>query len=250
LARERHRPHLPVRWNVVVACYNYGGYLSDCVRSVLANEIDCRVTIVDDGSTDGSAEIGRALADRYDAVDLIELGGNRGPSAATNAGIAAHDSVFVIRLDADDRIGPRYLRRADEVLSAGADIANPDAILFGDGSGRWEVPAQVSLPMLLDRNRIHCAAAFRRGSWAQVGGFDEDLRQWLDYDFWIRLVAAGARVRPVPGDHFYYRRHAGSLTAQGSAREELEQRLRAKHITLFGAQPAAIRARPMRIGRR
>jgi GT2 family glycosyltransferase len=82
---------------------------------------------------------------------------------------------------------------------------------------------------------VHCAAAFRRSLWCQVGGFDEELTQWLDYDFWIRLVAAGARVRALPGQHFFYRRHPRSLSARGAARSDLQRRLEAKHQALFAS---------------
>lgn len=213
LSRQRHRPYLPVRWNVVITSFDYGRYLAECVRSVLANEADCVITIVDDGSTDDTLAVAGDLAERYGGIDVISSPANRGPSTAANAGIAAADSAFVIRLDGDDRVGPEYLRRADSVLAGGADIANPDAILFGDENDRWTVPDQVSLQMLLQHNSIHCAAAFRRSLWAEVGGFDESRKRAMDYDLWIRMLRVGARARRVPGDHFYYRRHPGSISS-------------------------------------
>lgn len=238
LTRERVRPYLPARWHVVITCHNYGAYLGECVQSVVRNEMDCLVTIVDDASTDDSSAVAAALTDRYSGVSALRLETRHGPSGAANRGINARDSVFVVRLDADDLIGPRYLRQADALLSAGADVANPDAVLFGEQSGTWAVPPKVDLPMMLKRNQVHCAAAFRRSLWAQVGGFDEELTQWLDYDFWIRLVAAGARVRAVPGEHFFYRRHPRSLSARGAARSDLQRRIEAKHEALFASARA------------
>jgi hypothetical protein len=233
LNRERMRPYLPARWHVMITCHDYGQYLGECVQSVVRNEVDCVVTIVDDASTDSTPAVAEALTDRYGGVSYLRLDQRLGASGAANRGFGAQDSVFVVRLDADDLIGPRYLRQADALLSAGADVANPDAVLFGEQSGTWAVPPRVDLRMMLRRNHVHCAAAFRRSLWAQVGGFDEELTQWLDYDFWIRLVAAGARVRPLPGEHFFYRRHARSLSARGAARSDLRRRLEAKHQALF-----------------
>jgi GT2 family glycosyltransferase len=145
------------------------------------------------------------------------------------------DSAFVVRLDGDDRIGPGYLEAANSVLSTGADVANPDAILFGDQVSRWPVPARVTMPVLLRKNLVHCAAAFRRSYWSDVGGFDETLPMWIDYDFWIRLAEHGARIHKVPGDHFFYRRHSGSLSRRNSDSSEIRQRLRAKHSSLYPA---------------
>ena len=231
-AREWHRPHLPPRWHVVVLCRNYGCYLDECVRSVVLNEADALVTVVDDASDDGSDAVAADLEARYDGVHVIRLPERRGPAGAANRGIASRDSVFVVRLDADDRLGSGYLRAADEVLADGADVANPDAILFGDETSRWPVPEKATPQMLLARNPVHCASAFRRGHWAQVGGFDENLFHLHDYDFWMRLAGVGARIHAVNGDHFYYRRHAGSLSRSPDTRD-LERMLRAKHRDLL-----------------
>jgi GT2 family glycosyltransferase len=235
LSRERHRPHIPVRWHIVITCRDYGRYLEECVRSAVINEADCQVTIVDDGSTDDSQEVARDLAQRYGGVATLQLRRPLGPGGAANRGIASRDSVFVVRLDADDLLGPRYLREADAVLAAGADVANPDAILFDQEVSRWPVPPLVQLPTLLVNNRVHCASAFRRGLWAQVGGFDEGMDAWEDYEFWIRLAAAGARIRCVPGDHFFYRRHAGSRSETAGDTRHLQRYLRTKHQTLYSA---------------
>lgn len=209
LARERHRPHLPPRWNVVVPCRNQGRFLGESVRSVLLNGADAVVTIVDDASDDDSVEVAADLADRHSGVRLVRLPARCGVGGAVNRGIASQDSAFVVRVDADDRIGHRYLRAADDVLSDGANVANPDALLFGAEEGRWCVPADVTPQMLRERNAVHRSAAFPRSLWAQVGGFDEEPADIAhDYDFWTRLARVGARIRAVPGDHYFHRRYA------------------------------------------
>jgi hypothetical protein len=119
------------------------------------------------------------------------------------------------------------------MLRNGADVVNPDAILFGARRGRWVVPEVTTLGMLLERNRVHCCSAFRRSLWSQVGEIDEHMPCWMDYDFWIRLAAAGAEIQRLPGDHFYYRQHGKSLS--NSARElrhELREYLACKHTGL------------------
>ncbi|MFL5867436.1 MAG: hypothetical protein ACJ766_10110, partial [Thermoleophilaceae bacterium] len=55
--------------------------------------------------------------------------------------------------------------------------------------------------------------AFRRRHWEAVSGFDERLERDADHDFWTRLVSAGARVRRVPGDHFFHRRPTAASDA-------------------------------------
>lgn len=225
---------LPPPWHVVVTCHNYARYLGEAVESVLLNDADYELTIVDDASTDETPEVVRELRAQYPHVRHLRLPERTGVSRARNVGIATLDSAFVALLDADDRFGGDYLFEAGRVLGGGADIANPDALLFGLESGRWSTPATTTLAMLLRHNSVHYCAAFRRSWWAELGGFDEAIEDWEDYDFWIRAVARGARVRAVRGDHFHYRRHASSRSSENvGVRDRLRRALRARHEPLF-----------------
>jgi hypothetical protein len=238
LLRESKSVRFPVTWNVVIPCHNYGLFLRDAVHSVLLNDADYVIHIVDDASTDETADVCQELSRAHPHITCTRLEKNGGVSHARNRGLSAVDSLFVVLLDADDRIGPNYLYEAEKLLRAGADVVNPDAILFGHSSSRWPVPESTSLPMLLQRNSVHYCSAFRRCYWAQVGGFDEQMLEWgEDYEFWIRVAKAGARIRKIPGDHFYYRRHGPSRSHHGEQVErQLWTYLRQKHRDLFACR--------------
>jgi hypothetical protein len=226
----------PATWNVVVPCHDYGRFLEEAVRSVLRSDADYVVTIVDDASTDETSDVCARLTRAYPHVSAIRLNTPAGVSGARNRGIAAVDSLFVVLLDADDRISPNYLFEAERILRAGADVANPDAILFGNHTGRWPTPPRVDLPMLARRNPVHYCSAFRRDYWAQVGGFDEQMENWEDYEFWVRLAKAKAKIERIPGDHFYYRRHGRSRSDEAAAiAPRLRAYLSAKHPDVFRA---------------
>lgn len=234
LVRLRRSAVLPVPWNVVIPCYNYARYLREAVTSVLQNDADYTVTIVDDASTDETPEVAEALCGQYPHIRYLRLDENGGPARALNHGIAAVDSAFVVQLDADDRIGPNYLFEAQRVLEKGGDVANPDALLFGTSNAQWKVPQEATLSMLLQRNVVHCAAAFRRGYWVKVGGYDETMPGWQDYEFWIRVAAAGARIQRVAGQHFFYRKHGPSrASASKEVKDQLKAYIQQKHNALF-----------------
>jgi glycosyltransferase involved in cell wall biosynthesis len=98
---ERHRV------SVVLTSFNYAGYLAQALESVLGQtKKPDEVVVVDDGSTDNTAEIARNYADR--GVKLIRQE-NQGVANARNAGIAATNCEFVICLDADDALHLRYI---------------------------------------------------------------------------------------------------------------------------------------------
>jgi hypothetical protein len=230
LLRRSRSVRFPVVWNVVIPCHNYGAYLPEAVESVLLNDADYVITIVDDASTDDTAAIGQELSSNYPHVSYIRHDKNVGVSRARNNGVAFADSLFIVLLDADDRIGPNYLYAAEKLLRSGCDVANPEAILFGDRRARWQVPENVSFQMLLQRNFVHCCAAFRRSYWAQAGGMDETMDLWADYDFWIRLANAGARIRRLAGDHFYYRKHGPSKSSYSALiRDQLKANIGQKY---------------------
>lgn len=232
--RESKGTQFPVTWNVVVVCHNYARYLQEAIHSVMLNDADYVITIVDDASTDETPQICAQLRRQYPWISVIRHPQNVEVSRARNSGVAAIDSLFVVLLDADDKLGPDYLYEAEKLLRSGYDVANPDAILFGNQSARWQVPDTISLPILLQRNLVHYCSAFRRGYWAQVGGIDETLDYLEDYDFWMRMAAQGARIRRVPGDHFYYRKHGVSKSSEADRKHrQAHARFRQKHQDLY-----------------
>ncbi|MGB7761383.1 MAG: glycosyltransferase [Bryobacteraceae bacterium] len=237
--RLRKNPALPAPWNVVIPCHNYGRYLRETVESVLASDADYEIHIVDDASTDETPKVAADLARQYSHIHCLRNERKRGPGYSRNRGIAALESAFVVLLDADDRIGPDYLFTAGQRLAKGVDVVNPDAVLFGATQDRWVVPEVTTLKMLLTRNSVHCCSAFRRELWARTGGIDEQMPCWMDYEFWIRLAAAGARIQGLHGDHFFHRRHGDSLSNYAATiQQELREYLRQKHTDLFESSSA------------
>jgi glycosyltransferase involved in cell wall biosynthesis len=208
--------------------------LGEAIESVLANDVPSIVCIVDDASTDETPEIAAEFARRHSRIQYLRNETRRGQAGSLNRAIASLEAEFVVNLDADDRIGPHYLSDAGRILAGGADVVNPDAILFGDRDERWIVPETTSLLMLLERNSVHCASAYRRRLWLEVGGIDEQIPFWVDYEFWIRLAAAGAQIQGLHGDHFFYRVHEGAMTHSANrVKHELRHYLRRKHAALY-----------------
>jgi len=102
---------------VVVPCYNHGEYLKESVESIFnQTHQNIRVIIVNDGSTDNTAEVARELVASDDRAGYIELAENRGKWCAMNQAIARMDCVFVTTQDADDVSTPDRLERQLQCL--------------------------------------------------------------------------------------------------------------------------------------
>jgi glycosyltransferase involved in cell wall biosynthesis len=162
--------------------------------------VDFEVVIVDDGSTDETAERLAELADGR--IRPIRHEVSRHVAAARNAGIAAAKGEWIAFLDDDDLWAPNKLRtqlgaaaarNADFAWCAGLVVnaqcsiletwpaREPDDILGLLLRGNW-MPAGAS-------NVVARAKLVR-----ELRGFDERLRHFADWDLWIRLAAAGRGV--------------------------------------------------------
>lgn len=108
------------RWrvSVVIPAHNEAGVLRECVEETLAalSGLDAEVIIVNDGSTDTTGEIARALAAEYTRVGAIDLARNLGKGAALRHGFEASTGEVVIFLDADLEVHPRQVLRALDVM--------------------------------------------------------------------------------------------------------------------------------------
>lgn len=192
--------------SVVVALYNYAQYIEAALDSTLAEDFpSTEVIVVDDASSDDSAEVAFGWCERHPqvAAKLIRHRVNKGPSAARNRGIAESRSSLVLILDADNLLMPGGLRR----LMAG--LAEDPAAAFAYGILRtFDATGPVGLlsfsswdPDLLSKgNYIDAMALIRKDVLQRLGGYGTDrrLQGMEDYDLWRRIAASGGHAAFVP----------------------------------------------------
>ena len=87
---------------ITVPCYNSQDYLDRCMESLLVGGEDVEILIVDDGSTDRTAEMADAYAQKYPAIVKVIHKQNGGHGSAVNAGIAGATGLFFKVVDSDD----------------------------------------------------------------------------------------------------------------------------------------------------
>jgi len=126
---------------VVITCFNYAGYVADALDSVASQSYrDFECVVVDDASTDGSAEIVQKwIAENKDSrFKFLRQGSNSGQLAGFASGLAATSGEFVAFLDADDLWFPEFLERhVDALTSCGSDVGvSCSDLLQVDGKGR------------------------------------------------------------------------------------------------------------------
>lgn len=199
--------------SLVIATYNRGPLIESTLQSVFSQDTQVsEVVVVDDGSTDGTADWVRT---RFPTVRLVEKP-NGGTSSARNAGAKAATGDWLIFLDHDDLLLPNavevLLRLADrfpEAVSLHADHvydnraagvrhenhhytlpafrrllgtpcvrASENARLFGDPLYR----------SLLRGNLLQQPFAVRKDKFLELGGYDDSIRYCEDWDLYLRLA--------------------------------------------------------------
>jgi glycosyltransferase involved in cell wall biosynthesis len=232
------------RFSVVIPAFNASETIVAAIGSVLAQTArDLEAVVVDDGSTDQTADLVQRLKDPRLRLVRRE---NGGPAKARNAGIAASRGQYVTFLDSDDLLLPDYLELAGAALAERVrpGFAYTDAYVFyadkrliarGTAMERQRPPvppptdSDAFLLELLRRNFVYTAATVPRTVLDHVGGFDERLIRSEDYQLWLRVVSTGYTPVRIPGLHGVYRLHDGQRSA---ARETMARGLLAIYESL------------------
>lgn len=127
---------MAIKLSFIIPVYNSEDYLEECLESILSQITnECEVLLIDDGSTDKSANICNAYAEKYSIVSVVYQE-NAGPSAARNLGIESVQGEYLCFVDSDDRImASSVTQMVDWIDKGGADLCFMDARkLFPDGN--------------------------------------------------------------------------------------------------------------------
>jgi GT2 family glycosyltransferase len=171
-------PASPTRVSVVIATRNRGPELLGTLARLRALEEQPPIVVVDNGSTDGTAELVRA---HHPEVQVVGLRRNRGGAART-VGTRLVDSAYVAFSDDDSWWAPGALRRAVELLDrhprlavlAAKVLVGPDQRLdpVCEEMARSPLPPAADLPGPSVLGFIACGAVVRRAAFLEAGGFD------------------------------------------------------------------------------
>ena len=236
--------------SVVIPCYNYGHFLRDAVNSALTGQdgVEVRILIIDDASTDNSAEVAKDLAAEDSRVEVTVHSVNQRNIATYNEGLLGWaDGDYTVLLSADDRLTAGSLPRAVQLLDTNQQVGfvygHPLHVREGEPlptprtevrgwsiwPGSWWVERRF-------RSAVNCITSpevvVRTSLQKKVGGYDPRLPHTADLEIWMRLAAHGD-VGYVQGvDQAFYRIHGQNMTVDRNKVLDLRQRQLAFDVLL------------------
>ena len=204
--------------SIVVTAYNYENYVAQTLDSCLNQTefSDFEVVVVNDGSTDGTADAIRPFEGRVTAIHQE----NSGIEKASNRGIAEARGRYIVRVDADDLLAPGYLKSLVSAIET-----RKTAFVY---SNYWQIDGrgnrirEVDLPEF-DPGEIRgrgdflaTGTLFDREVLQEAGGYDERTANCglENYQLVLDLLQRGFRGARVSENLFMYRLHGGNISTQ------------------------------------
>ena len=211
--------------SVIVAAYGRPGLLREALESVVAQTYrPLEVIVVDDGSPESLEETVMRYSDRCPGMDVRYVRQrNAGPGAARNRGLSLSRGEYVVFLDSDDLLCPEMFRNG---LAAFEERPGVDMVCGG-----WDMVGEGPLPAISghfdptvyerldDGNQARAiikrglfplhAVLSRRECLSASRGFNPDLPAFEDWEFWLRLVVGGKRIKFSHHHFARWRTHSG-----------------------------------------
>lgn len=201
--------------SLIIPAFNASRFLMECLDSVKAQLFqDWECLVVNDGSTDDTAEIVNRYAESDSRFRLIDQP-NEGAFMARLNGVRAALAPWVAFMDSDDTIGPKYLLQLNSMATSETDIVISDPNLCGIGIDE--------LPIEVYRHRTVVGYPIRPSMWGKLyrrrlfDNFKPDIPKELrigeDLIMNIRLAfAASQAIRIYPGFQYNYRNNDTSVS--------------------------------------
>ena len=228
--------------SVLMSVHNGMPFVREAVDSILAQTFgEFEFLILDDASTDGTAEYLRSIEDPR--VRIISLPQNIGLTTALNVGLREAKGEFIARQDADDTSRPdrlalqhAFLRKHERCVAVGAQARLIDG--NGRSLGKKKFPVEheaIAFAHLFDNALAHSVVTFRRKEVMDAGGYDEAWTASQDYELWSRLCTSG-ELRNLPECLCTIRILNTSVT-RTHRRADLIRRVQSAHFArLFGRE--------------
>lgn len=221
---------------IYIPVHNYGKYVEKAIRSVMSQTMnDWELIIINDGSTDNTAEILKKYAENP-KIRIIEQE-KKGLNISNNIALRLSNAKYFMRLDADDYLDENALAILSNVLDAKPEIGlvYSDYYLVDEYGEIIEVVRRKKIGEeveLLDIPPQGACTMFRKESLLELGGYAEEFDCQDGYDIWLKFLQS-FKPYNVNVPLFYYRQHPHSLTRNQAKILETRRNIKRSFVKKF-----------------
>ncbi len=230
-----------IQTSVVIAAYNSAPFIRLTVDDVLhQTNPNFELIIVDDGSTDHTAEVIRSYSDPR--IRLVQQKGSGSPASPRNHGLSLAKGEFVTFLDHDDRWKPNRLERVLQCFHDHSEVSivchDQSVVSGGVVTGKNVYgPAESDMyrAMLRGGNRLATSATTVRTEIARAaGGFDERREFFTveDMDLWLKIAKAGNKFYFLHENLGDYIIHTNNMTSNRERHHAAKKALALHHLSI------------------
>lgn len=225
------------RVSILIPAYNAEETIGDALDAAQSQTVgDIEIIVIDDGSTDRTADLVASRAQNDPRIRLLRLERNKGPAAARNAGIALGQSEWIALLDADDSMTHERLEQLLEAASADDVLVADNLALFDRHAGK--IAGLGIKPDLLGSGlRLNCEGYAAHCKTNQPDAVDFGLLKPLirashlrkhgiwydghscygeDFRFYLDVLLAGGNLLVIPEAYYRYTERFGSISKKQS----------------------------------
>ena len=246
--------------SVIMPVYNGVPHMDTAIRSILEQrEVDLRLYICDDASTDDSWTLIRAWAERDNRIVALQNEKNRGAAGARNRCLSAAKGRYYALMDSDDYSHPDRLKTQLAYLESRAGLA------FTGTRGRyfhrvpgdltedyWFVRKPEPKDFLMTLPFVNGSLLLRREALDAVGEYDEraGIKRSEDYDLLMRLYAAGCRGENIDEAYYFIRLDDDTYRRRRYRYRLNECRVKWRGFSRMGLMPRAVpyALKPLAVG--
>ena len=179
------------RVSIIIPCYNQAQYVSEAIESALNQTYqNVEIIVINDASTDNSADIIKSYADKYSNIIFLDEKENKGVVKSRNLAISKCSGDYILPVDADDKIDPTICEKAVKILNSDNDIRIVYSRIQFFGYLNKEFKLEAFNPSrIIFNNCIPNTAMYRKSDFLLVDGYHDYMKEgWEDWNLWLSIL--------------------------------------------------------------
>jgi glycosyltransferase involved in cell wall biosynthesis len=220
---------------IIMPVYKNVKWLPEAINSVIGQKYDnYELVVVNDGSPEDVDYFIKPFLN-FNKIKYYKYDTNKGISYARNFGISKSSGQYILPVDADDVIcDSRWLTHCVEKINEETIVTSFVGLYDKTMKSKNEIwphdKINKTWSKIINRNNVIGPSMYPKSMWEKIGGYDEKMLSWEDWEFWIRAYKAGYKLIRLNHVYYHYRQHdEGNLSKHNALNYDIEKYLRNKH---------------------